>query len=347
MPPIIPAAQPSRKVFDPWNTTATGHQTCKSNLAGTPSWRDSRTAKLREQFSDTADPARDLLAGNHLNGGQEGLVGGGGKRLYDSVGAGSRDFGKDGRKENGGWERGACGLRKGVGGDLKGWLRVGGKVGVEAKLKGKNKGDGKAIPMRNGAKTSSTNATEKKTWKMEEVEEEAICRSVMIKDDDDPTISNIDSKSEPPKQPTKIFAHLTIYINGSTYPLISDHKLKYLLTLHGANISIALARRTVTHVILGTPSTPITTTPTNLQNPTTKTFTKSFGAGGALASSKIQKELHLRHGSHSIKYITAEWVLQSIAAGKRLPESRFGIEKLRGQGQGRAGQRSVHDLFSL
>lgn len=37
---------------------------------------------------------------------------GGGKRVADTVGAGSEDFGKDGRKESGSWERGAKGLRR-------------------------------------------------------------------------------------------------------------------------------------------------------------------------------------------------------------------------------------------
>jgi hypothetical protein len=33
--------------------------------------------------------------------------------VADTVGAGSEDFGKDGRKANGGWEKGATGLRSG------------------------------------------------------------------------------------------------------------------------------------------------------------------------------------------------------------------------------------------
>jgi hypothetical protein len=35
----------------------------------------------------------------------------GGKRVADTVGAGSEDFARDGRKENGGWQKGAQGLR--------------------------------------------------------------------------------------------------------------------------------------------------------------------------------------------------------------------------------------------
>lgn len=65
-------------------------------------------------------------------------------------------------------------------------------------------------------------------------------------------------------------------------PLISDHKLKYVLNAHGASQSIALGRRTVTHVILGTT------------------------CGGGLAASKIQKEIAKTRGN-AVKYVTVEW----------------------------------------
>ena len=51
-----------------------------------------------------------------------------------------------------------------------------------------------------------------------------------------------------------VFDGLVIYINGSTHPLVSDHKLKHLLVENGAKISIHLGRRQVTHVILGKPT---------------------------------------------------------------------------------------------
>ncbi|KAK4463484.1 hypothetical protein QBC42DRAFT_222813 [Cladorrhinum samala] len=45
------------------------------------------------------------------------------------------------------------------------------------------------------------------------------------------------------KQQRKIFDGLTIYINGSTHPHISDHALKHLLAENGANMSLHLGRR--------------------------------------------------------------------------------------------------------
>lgn len=118
----------------------------------------------------------------------------------------------------------------------------------------------------------------------------------------------------------QIFAHLCFYVNGSTAPLISDHKLKRLLSSHGGNLSIALGRRTVTHVVIGRPSS-------------------NGGCGGGLAGSKIQKEV-TRVGGNSVKYVTAEWVVESVKAGKRLPESRFEALRLAPK-----GMNSVADTF--
>ena len=93
------------------------------------------------------------------------------------------------------------------------------------------------------------------------------------------------SPAEP--QEKQIFQGLCFYVNGSTAPLVSDHKLKHLLSAHGARHSIALGRRTVTHVILGT-------------------ISANRGCGGGLAATKIQKEV-ARTGGKAIKYITVEW----------------------------------------
>jgi hypothetical protein len=86
-----------------------------------------------------------------------------------------------------------------------------------------------------------------------------------------------------------IFDGLVVYVNGSTYPHISDHKLKHLLSCHGARLSIHVARRQVTHIILGDPSH----------------STTGRGAGGGLASSKIQDFSTLR--ACGIKFVSVEW----------------------------------------
>ncbi|KAK4195652.1 hypothetical protein QBC40DRAFT_211123 [Triangularia verruculosa] len=122
------------------------------------------------------------------------------------------------------------------------------------------------------------------------------------------------AKSPPaPASPQKqrgIFDNLVIYINGSTYPAISDHKLKHLLATNGAQVALHLARKQVTHVILG----------------------KSSFAGGGLAAQKLQKETKTVRG-RGVKFVNVDWVMESIKAGKRQPEGRF-VESTVHQRQG-------------
>lgn len=86
-----------------------------------------------------------------------------------------------------------------------------------------------------------------------------------------------------------IFDGLVIYINGSTYPLISDHKLKHVLAENGARMSLHLGRKQVTHVILGKPS-----------------GLPGSRAGGGLSGTKIEKEIR-RVGGCGVKYVGVEW----------------------------------------
>ena len=88
--PLPPAADPIRKTFDPWNSSATGHQRAENRgLAGSTAWRQSRTLKLAHQYEAGVS---------------------GGKIVSDAVGEGSR--GKDGRCQNGDWALEALALRE-------------------------------------------------------------------------------------------------------------------------------------------------------------------------------------------------------------------------------------------
>ncbi|KAJ5990832.1 hypothetical protein N7522_011039 [Penicillium canescens] len=123
------------------------------------------------------------------------------------------------------------------------------------------------------------------------------------------------------KAKSNIFAGVRIYINGSTLPHISDHKLKQLLTAHGANYAIYMARKTVTHVLVGQPNA------------------VGSGAGGGLSASKLQQEI-ARGGWKGVKVVSVHWALESIKAGRRLAESRFP-----GMHVAAKGQRSVAGMF--
>lgn len=63
------------------------------------------------------------------------------------------------------------------------------------------------------------------------------------------------------------------------------------------------------------------------------------GAGGGLAARKIQKEIETVRGK-GVKYVRVEWVLESIKAGKRLPEARFAALHV-----AHKGTRSVYGMF--
>lgn len=105
---------------------------------------------------------------------------------------------------------------------------------------------------------------------------------------------------EPKPSKRGIFDGLVVYVNGSTLPSISDHKLKHLLAENGAKISIHLGRRQVTHVIVGQPCGKENAAVLGIDR------TSRPGAGGGLAASKIQKEIK-RVGGCGIKYVGVEW----------------------------------------
>jgi len=311
MPPPL-AAKPTKHIFDPFNSSATGHQRADNRLSGSTSWRSSRSLKLHSQFSSGAS---------------------GGKRVSDTVGAGSTDWGLDGRLENGGWERGAKGLR---GDGQKSLIDAGvsltGKAGVDSGVRTAGIWDVKAKKasqeryedelLKEGGSQSSPVAvrTPASAAGKGKVEERDDGRDA---DADERDGADNDQEKAETSHP-QIFRNLTIYINGSTAPTISDHKLKHLLVTHGANVSIALGRRTVTHVVLGHPS---------------NASKAGSGAGGGLAGSKIQKEI-ARVGGKGVKFVSVEWVIDSIRKGVRVPESGYECLRLAPK-----GTKSVGDMF--
>jgi hypothetical protein len=292
--PAPKAAKPSKAIFDPFNSSATGHQRAENRLGGSTSWRDSRSLKLREQFVSGV---------------------GGGKRVSDTVGAGSLDFGQDGRTESGGWVNGAKGLR--TGGQTSLWESMKLEKDVDRPVE-KNKiervKDATSVvnaftpfkkpdgSIRETSWTSHESSPSHLLSPWDPIESSQAINHEQTQAEEhveENTTATPDVQAYP-----QIFSGLTFYINGSTAPHISDHKLKHLLSLHGGNLSIALGRRTVTHIIIGKPGT------------------AGEGCGGGLAGTKIQKEIARQRGK-ATHFVTAEWVVQSARAGKRLPESRF------------------------
>src|SRR5436309_7111607 len=111
-PPLPPPPQPTREIIDPFNSTSTGHQHADSSISSSTGWRASRTHKLSHQLRDTTGR-------------------GGARHVLDLVGAGSENFGRDGRKGNGDWERRALGLPGDASRDIRDMMQGTRKRGSE------------------------------------------------------------------------------------------------------------------------------------------------------------------------------------------------------------------------
>jgi hypothetical protein len=244
-PKTASAAEPKYgRTFDPWNSSATGHQTAENRHP--QGWRESRTRKLRSQ----------LLAGHT-----------GGVRIVDSVGRGSEQYD----------EANKVFIPKGIG------IRA--ETSVADMLR-------KPGVMRQGSNSISTASGD----------------DMARKDLGDVPATDVgtgqesarmtEDLPEPKLRRKGIFSGLVIYVNGSTHPLISDHKLKRLLAENGAQMSIHLGRRQVTHVVVGRPI--------GSDGPPGETKAGAGSGGGGLAATKIQKEIALMRGC-SVKYVGVEW----------------------------------------
>ncbi|TLD28577.1 hypothetical protein PspLS_03606 [Pyricularia sp. CBS 133598] len=306
------AAEPQYgRRFDPWNAVSLGHQRSETN--GPLGWRESRAAKLGGQF-------------------RAGYRGGGGERVSDAVGRGSKDFDE---------RLGAV-----VSGDAR--ARAACSVVDMLRRPGAMK-DGGDVAGRSTAMSSSSSpsisslstrypiiaplpklaASEDKQPDTDLPSPSTYISEVTIATDKQTEAPQKQENQKPEKKPRSgIFDGLVIYVNGSTHPLISDHKLKHVLAENGARMTIHLGRRQVTHVILGCPAA-------------SSAQSKGIsGAGGGLAAGKLEREIR-RVGGCGVKFVGVEWILESVKAGRRLPEARFvGLKMAPG------GQQSVYDTFS-
>ncbi|KAL7793598.1 hypothetical protein V8C37DRAFT_101654 [Trichoderma ceciliae] len=272
-PPKPPLSQITARrrpaAWDPWNSSATGHQRAETQ-AGT-AWRQSRSRKLNSQFR----------AGD----------GSGGERLSDTWGAGAEHH--DGKTGSSASVQGGTGKKSVV--DMltrPGLMR---QTLESRQAKGRGTEDGSA-----GRSTA----------------EDALMRQPRLEDDDTDKEDKEDKDKQALVNPRKLFDGVTAYVNGSTFPLVSDHRLKQLITENGGTMSLHLGRRKVTHVILGRPNG----------------SRQGNGAGGGLAASKLEKEIR-KTGGCGVKFIGVEWVLESLKEGKRLPEARFSNLKIAARAQ--------------
>lgn len=276
-------------IFDPWNTASTGHQRAENPYSNTSEWRTTRTEKLSHQFGKSV-----------TNGSGDGT-------LSSDCGTNNKNRDRDHKaNRTGEWrwmsaadaERqrlGCADIRTLMGGGVKKRKRDGdgdASFGDKVTKKGVELGDIRS----SSSHHSSRHQAQSQSQSKESTALQSSTRSKLAFFDGNPTDTDDNSTTLKPdtKPPTGIFKGTTIYINGSTFPLISDHKLKHLLASNGAKIAITLARQTVTHVILGQPNR------------------NGSGAGGGLAAGKLQKEIQRSGGAGtSVKFVGVEWYVFS------------------------------------
>lgn len=281
--------------FDPWNSASTGHQRGESN-PGT-AWQRTREAKLAQQLR-TGDCTINPFAYGDVQ-----------EKVYEK-GEWEWDWGGDAKGGRGGLGGGRSmpSRRAGAGPDSKQRdirsmmkVRKAGGGGSDSLGKAvKDKSVGSSLPASTQIPGPVHTPTPTSTPKpnLLEVSEDRLEQMPGAVGGND-SAASVNHKSIPEQPPTKpsngtgiestMFRGTTIYINGQTAPLISDHKLKGLLVAHGATLSLSLSRR-VTHVIIGKPNS----------------GPGCGGAGGGLAAGKIQKEIQ-RGGWRGMRIVGVEW----------------------------------------
>ncbi|KAJ5590181.1 hypothetical protein N7450_004153 [Penicillium hetheringtonii] len=343
MPPAKPKQPHLRNTtFDNWASHSTGHQVADNPYSNTTAWRDTRAEKLSLLVPLTGRlrlirPRLVQESQAHIGGGdgnQTSKIRSGGEYRWvsDAEAKRSRLGVKDIRSFMGVNKRKAEGQSMHLS-DKK--LRLVNPVGtIEGEMEKRSLSRDSSEPVTRSRSLSGTNQIKPSSTHTTDTEIEAQIPSPDLlmeggKTDSDTNSTSTHSTSEQtqkqlqpaPKTKSNIFTGTSIYINGTTLPQISDHKLKHLLVANGANVATYMSRKNVTHIIVAQPGT------------------KGSGAGGGLAARKLETEIS-RGGWKGTKIVGVEWVLESIKAGKRLSEVRFSVLNVASK-----GQRSVAGYF--
>ncbi|KAL7936582.1 hypothetical protein V8C35DRAFT_236785 [Trichoderma chlorosporum] len=276
--------------WDPWNSSATGHQRAETQ-PGT-GWRHSRARKLNSQFR----------AGD----------GSGGERLSDTWGAGA-EAEAEAEAEGSGARQGRGRTKDASSGGGRGG---GGQGSCKSSVVDMLTRPGLMRETLESRQPNGSEARDRSLPGAHLIAEDALMDQRRLEDEEKQSKSQASTR--------KLFDGVTVYVNGSTFPLVSDHRLKQLISENGGNMSLNLGRRKVTHVILGRPNG----------------SAEGKGNGGGLSASKLEKEIQKIRGC-GVKFVSVEWVLQSLREGKRLPEARFSSLKMAAK-----AQNSVYGLYS-
>ncbi|KAL4974828.1 hypothetical protein BDW66DRAFT_152571 [Aspergillus desertorum] len=291
-PPIKTTTASNHLLFDPWNSASSGHQ--RSELSPGMAWQRTREAKLAQQFR-SGDCTINSFVYDGVN------------RVYEK-GEWEWDWGGDARGGRGGDRRGGKSAGRGrtvvsqdsKQRDIRSMIGIGkGDPPSGSKLaEGEKKMATTTSRTTSMSRSTPPTATQMLTPPNEPISDltdltpGAFSGTVLSNSEQAPLRPQSQSQStvatNTPLEST-ILRGVTVYINGQTAPLISDHKLKSLLVAHSATLALSLSRR-VTHVIIGKPNA----------------GPGRGGAGGGLAAGKIQKEM-ARGGWRGMRIVKVEW----------------------------------------
>ncbi|KAK2750716.1 hypothetical protein FQN57_002789 [Myotisia sp. PD_48] len=307
------------QTFDPWNSTSTGHQVADSRSSKTTNWRQTRNNTLNTQYAGNSQagnqPGRRGISQkpsepqNTKNGDIRSFLGGVNKRRRVDE-AGRYDY----------WNKTSTSkptqktsrppplfVPYAAANDL--YTEDSVEVADDPSILDISETGGAICFSHTKENNRKTDLDKKRKYDDEEREALAYIQhqanrnsiSYTYKHESDTSTVPIEAGvvgiqgHVEPLENKQIFANVTVYINGSTSPLISDYQLKSLLVKHGAKLSMELGRRNVTHVILGRPNTK--SQDSNLQGK---------GVGGGLAGRKLQYEIQRTRGK-PLQFVDVEW----------------------------------------
>lgn len=304
-------------IVDTWATHSGGHQVADNPYSNTTAWRDTRARKLGRQFQSgdclPLPPGRDRDQNLYTDSGSGAAAGAfDGTLGPDSPDGSTHAYGQNPTRRGGEYrwvsdaeaKRSQMGLR-----DIRSFMGVNKRKAdgdvkldkdqvywTEKKLKLVNPMDERgvvslgdsSIPIPTSVSASESESAPRPKSKTARAETLPRPSHKTENEDEDKDKDKDEDESATTKTKTTILSGTSIYMNGSTLPQISDHKLKHLLVAHGAKVATYMARKGVSHIIVAAPGI------------------KGSGAGGGLAARKLQKEIS-RGGWKGVKVVGVEW----------------------------------------
>ncbi|KAJ6134352.1 hypothetical protein N7523_000674 [Penicillium sp. IBT 18751x] len=268
-----PPSPQNHRIFDSWNSSSTGHQRADGKEQ-TITWRDLRTDKLGRQFKTGHC---DESSGSSM--------------AFDGT------CGSSPEEQRGEWrwvdEEEAKRAKLGVI-DIRSFMGVSKRkasapeTDIEIEGKKQKVNTSHAAPYAPVPSCTTSISTSKPPIDRPSNLATSTLLSTSLSTSTSISTTDPISTTDSTRPQSRIFAGTTVYVNGSTMPQISDHRLKHLLVSHGARISTFMARKTVSHIIIGQPSS------------------TSSGAGGGLSARKLQQEIE-RGGWKGIKIVGVDW----------------------------------------